>query len=127
QHGQNGPMNAPQAIASSATPTEPVAPRALPVDDPNAKPIQVRDQTVLGEDDQYNAVGPKAQPVDNNVKPGSPVTGGTAAISGTAAAPNSGTAADPSQKPDVPVRRADPVGPTVDSNIKLDPPPPQDF
>ena len=121
-HGDSGPMNAPQAIAISS---QPQVPRALPVVDPNAKPVQVQDQTVLGEEDPYKAVGPRTMTSDAP-PPGNITTGTTAVVEST------GTTQEASNtKPDVQVRRADPVLPLDDasqnSKIKVDPPPPLDF
>lgn len=129
QHGQNGPMNAPQAIATSSASTQPGERvlRAEPIVDPNAVSVPVQDPTVLGGEDPYRAVGPVTAANSGTAAPGQ-----TPALSGTAVAVASGTAANtPTPKPDIQVRRADPVRPfddgTQDSKIKIDPPAPIDF
>lgn len=128
QHGQNGPMNAPQAIASSQPSELPNALRAEPINDPSATAVPVRDPTVLGGDDPYRAVGP-ATATGDPAHPAQPAatTGGPA----TAVASSGTTVPASDPKSDVPVRRADPVRPMDEgaqtSKIKLDPPPPLDF
>lgn len=128
QHGENGPMNAPQAIATGAAPQpgEPNVRRAEPIIDPNAVSVPVQDPTVLGGEDPYNAVSPAV------VASGTAAPGQTPITTGTIAVVNTGTAAgSPTPKPDIQVRRADPVRPfddgSQDSKIKITPPPPIDF
>jgi penicillin-binding protein 1A len=123
-HGE-GPKLTPQAVATASnattTPDGTEVRKAIAVDDPNAKIVPVQGEAVLGQDDPYRSIKPTVAPSDAK-----PSDSNTAPIENTQTPPGANAS-----KPDVEVRRAEPVRTlddnSQDSNIKVDPPPPLDF
>jgi len=121
-HGQSGPAAVPQAIATNNNtgPGGAVVPRAvLAVDVSAVKSLNVKSQTVLG-DDPYGAIQPKIEtPVATDP------SGKTAPIDNV---PNNGTgqtADEHEVRAALPVRPLD--EPPPENKIKVDAPPPLNF
>lgn len=118
-HGESGPKNTPQAVANNQ---QPAVPRAvLAVDVTAVNPVAIKSAPVLGEEDPYNSIKPRAP------------AGAAQTPDNSQAAPIDNTDTGGQTKPadDVEVRRAEPVRPldepAPDTTIKVEPPPALDF